>query len=225
MFWPSPSPPLDTADMTQVPPTAPPFAIPSSRRTFLAWLAAMLPATTGFRLPFASRIAALEKLNPVLLRALANAVLPSEIGAGGARSAAAGFEKWVTGYRPGAELNHGYGTDRIRTTGADPSTRWALQLRTLDLDARRAHRAGFASITAEQRRVLVRAQLAEERATTLPGDIASAGHVALALLASFYASPAATDLCYEATISRNACRPLAAVTSPPIPLRRRGEQP
>ena len=120
MFWPGPATPLDTADMTHVPPTSPSFAIRSSRRTFLAWLAAMLPATTGFRLPFASRVAALEKMDGALLFALANAVLPSEIGAAGARSAATSFEKWVAGYRPGAELNHGYGTDRIRTAGADP---------------------------------------------------------------------------------------------------------
>jgi hypothetical protein len=164
----------------------------------------------------------LEKLDAELLRALAVAVLPTEIGTEGVQRSADALQKWIAGYRAGAELNHGYGSARLRTTGADPSIRWALQLRTLDVDARRLHGAGFAALTADQRRDLVRAQLATERATNIPGDVGAASHVALALLASFYGSPEATDLCYEATIAKNACRPLAQGTQRPVPLRRNG---
>jgi hypothetical protein len=196
----------------------------SSRRTFLGWLAALVPAAGGFRLP-SPWLSGLEKLDDTLLLALSAAILPSEIGTDGARRAAESLQKWIAGYRVGAEVNHGYGSARIRTTEADPSTRWALQLRTLDMDARRAHGQGFAGLAVEQRRALVRAQLASDRATTLPGDIVGASHVALALLGSFYGSAEATDLCYEAAIGRNACRPLAQVTQRPVPLRRNGRRP
>lgn len=193
----------------------------SSRRTFLGWLAALVPAVGGFRLP-TLWLSGLEKLDDALLLALGTAILPSEIGADGARRAAESLQKWIAGYRVGAEVNHGYGTARIRTTGADPSTRWALQLRTLDIDARRAHGEGFAAASLDQRRALVRAQLATERATAIPGDTAGASHVALALLGSFYGSAEATDLCYEAAIAKNACRPLGQVTQRPVALRRNG---
>jgi hypothetical protein len=191
------------------------------RRTVLAWLAAFVPAAAGMRhaAPWLTR---LQTLDDALLLALASAILPSEFGPDGQRRIAAALQKWIAGYRVGAEMNHGYGTARIRTTGADPSTRWALQLRSLDADARRVHAAGFTAITPEQRRALVRTQLTAERATAIPGETAAASHVALALLSTFYGSPEATDLCYEAAITPNACRPLTAVTQRPVPLRRAG---
>ena len=200
----------------------PPHA--TSRRTVLAWLAATVPATTSFRhaIPWLRR---LERLDDALLLALATSILPSELGPDGARRIADALQKWIAGYRPDAELNHGYGSARIRTTGADPSTRWALQLRSLEGDARRIHSTGFTAITPDQRRALVRAQLVAERATAIPGDTASAAHVALALLGVFYGSPEATDLCYEASITPTACRPLPQVTRQPVPLRRNGGRP
>jgi len=42
--------------------------------------------------------------------------------------------------------------------------------------------------------------------------------IAVALLAHFYESPGATDLCYEAQIGRQTCRPLAAQASKPRPI-------
>jgi hypothetical protein len=167
-------------------------------------------------------LSGLEKLDDPLLLALSTAILPSEIGTDGARRAADSLQTWIAGYRVDAELNHGYGSERIRATGADPSARWALQLRTLDIDARRAHGEGFAALAPDRRRALVRAQLATERATAIPGELASAGHVALALLSSFYGSAEATDLCYDAAIGRNACRPLGQVVPRPVALRRNG---
>jgi hypothetical protein len=46
---------------------------------------------------------------------------------------------------------------------------------------------------------------------------ADAHHVALGLLAWFYASPAAEDLCYRAAIGRGSCRSLADVERAPAP--------
>jgi hypothetical protein len=42
--------------------------------------------------------------------------------------------------------------------------------------------------------------------------------VAVALVAHYYASPAATDLCYGASIGREQCRPLAHSRRQPLPL-------
>jgi hypothetical protein len=122
-------------------------------------------------------------------------------------------------YRPGAEANHGYGTARITQLPADPRPRWRAQLAALDADARRAGGQSFATLSRVERQSLVRAALADERGESLPNPLL-AGHVALALVAHFYESPGANDLCYEAEIGRQECRPLAAQRQP-VPLRRR----
>ena len=49
-------------------------------------------------------------------------------------------------------------------------------------------------------------------------SVASAPHIALGLLAHFYDSSDATDLCYRARIGRNKCRPLAQNGRKPLPL-------
>jgi hypothetical protein len=49
-------------------------------------------------------------------------------------------------------------------------------------------------------------------------SVADASHVAVALLAHFYESPAAGDLCYEARIGRQTCRPLAQQSRKPLPV-------
>jgi hypothetical protein len=210
-----------------MPDAYPPFASDATRvtrRTFLGWLAILVPVASGTTTPL-PWVVRREKLDDALLRALATAILPSELGPDGMRRAADGLQAWVAGYRAGAETNHGYGSARIGITGADPSPRWALQLRTLDVDSRRVHGAGFTALTDEQRRAIVREQLTTDRANAIPGSVAGAQHVALALLASFYASPEATDLCYEASIAPGTCRPLSRLPQQPTPIQRRRSAP
>ena len=91
---------------------------------------------------------------------------------------------------------------------------------SLDADARRHGGQSFAALAQEQRQALVRTSLAGERGEGLPSPLA-ARHVAIALLAHFYESPAATDLCYDARIGRQQCRPLAAQAQAPVSLDRR----
>jgi hypothetical protein len=182
-------------------------------------MAVLVPAVRGIRIPeFVRRRA---EIDAELTRTLASAILPSELGADGARRAADAFVAWAGGYRAGAELSHGYGSARIRTAGPDPSIRWSLQLHSLDDDARKAHGRGFAALSDDERRTIVRTQVGSERAPSL-SNVAGAQHVAVALLAHFYDSPDATDLCYEARISKTTCRPLAESSNVPVPLRRAG---
>ena len=154
------------------------------------------------------------------LVALGDAVLPEELGPRGVASAVAEFERWMAGYRPGAEANHGYGTGKIDRTPADPRPQWRSQLAALDAGARRAGGQSFATLDRERRQTLVRTALAGERSDALPNPLL-ARHIALALIAHFYDSAAATDLCYQARIGRQQCRPLAAQHEKPVELARR----
>jgi hypothetical protein len=188
-----------------------------SRRTFLSTLAASVPLTVIVRRAHA---AALEHLqgDPGTLTALAEVVLPAAaLGTKGITRAATAFRDWGAGYREGAELVHGYGTSRLRSAGPTPLTRWSKQLDDLDSAARSAHGKPFRAIGPGERTALVRAALAGQRLDRMPG-VADAGHVALALMAHFYESADAADLCYDAQIGKNQCRPLATSPRKPLPM-------
>jgi hypothetical protein len=197
------------------------------RRTFLGRLAGILGAIplVGWRLPRASAGSIslpAPQPNATTLAALGDAVLPTDLGATGMTRAVTDFQRWMDRYRPGAEANHGYGTGRIEHVAPDPRTQWTSQLAALDADARRAGGQSFAALSRERRQALVRTALTGERGESLPSPLA-AKHIALALLAHFYDSPAATDLCYDAQIGRQQCRPLAAQQKAPVALTRRGQ--
>ena len=159
--------------------------------------------------------------NDSVLAAIGDAVLPSELGAAGVTRAVADFQRWMDGYRPDAEAVHGYGTGRIDRVAPDPRATWRSQLQSLDAEARRSGGQSFAALPRDRRQALVRTALAGERGESLPSPLA-ARHVALALLAHFYDSPVAIDLCYDAQIGRQQCRPLATQVQRPTPLSRRG---
>ncbi|HEV8599175.1 MAG TPA: hypothetical protein VGQ69_07415 [Gemmatimonadales bacterium] len=188
------------------------------RRRFVLALGALLP------LPFVARRLhrlAVAELDPRLLRALGAAVLPTELGERGLERAVAGFERWLAGYREGVELVHGYGTAEIRYSGPSPALRWSTQLRELDAAAVRQRGRSFAKLELAERQALVRGTLEGQRLGAMPA-IDRAAHVSLGLLAFFYESPEATDLCYQARIGSNGCRPLADSERRPLPLADRG---
>ncbi len=192
--------------------------MPPTRRRFLLGVAALLP------LPFVARRfhrLAVQALDPELLRAMAVAILPAELGPGGIERAVAEFERWLTGYREGAEILHGYGSGEIRRTGLSPALKWSGQLAGLDSAARKTHGAPFRTRSRAERQELVRAALGGAPAGGLP-QIDRAPHIALGLLAHFYSSAAAQDLCYEARIGKGTCRPLADSPRRPLPLKRPG---
>lgn len=197
------------------------------RRTFVARLAGVMaswPVIGRARVPRAfagtpDRVA-LERPNVAVLGALGDAVLPAELGPEGIARAVSEFERWMAGYRPGAEANHGYGTGKIERLPADPRPAWRAQLDALDAEARRNGAQSFATLSRDRRQLLVRTALAVERGESFPNPLL-ARHVALALLAHFYDSAAAADLCYSAEIGRQQCRPLAAQRDQPVALGRR----
>jgi hypothetical protein len=194
-----------------------------TRRLFLKTLAPAVPAAAlpGAAWPGTGEAAAQDPLDPGLLRALAEVVLPSELGAAGVNRVVHAFRAWAAGYRPVAELAHDYGAAELRYSGPDPVPGWGAQLRALELEARQRHGRAFAELEAEARQEMVRQQLRREPVDALPPP-AEARHVAVGLLAFFYDSPEATDLCYGARIGRLGCRPLSASGARPPELARDG---
>lgn len=187
-----------------------------SRRAFLGTLAAALPLATFVR---RAHTAAVDELaaSPQTLRALGEAVLPAELGPAGTLAAVAAFQGWIAGYREGTELVHGYGTSALARSGPTPATRWASQLDALDRTARRMGSPSFAQLTRARRRAVVGTELKALKVDRMP-PVGRAPHVALALLAHWYASSDATDRCYGARIGTLSCRPLSASLRKPLPL-------
>ena len=191
------------------------------RRHFVAWLVAIaaLPksvraASQRVRMHLGGQRAIPSQ---AAIRALGAALLPNELGKARTEIASDAFWRWMSGYREGAELLHPYGSPRISYTGASPVPAWTRQMDELDRAARSEHGSGFASLSANARQALVRDALTDFKGDRLPG-IVSAPHIALGMLAHFYDSSDATDLCYRAQIGRNKCRPLAHNARRPLPI-------
>jgi len=189
-----------------------------TRRSFLAWITALLPASLLARCKGAGTA---RNAEDETLRALASTVLPlGSLGSSGTDRVAADFRRWLDGYRPGAELLHGYGTSDLSYSGPSPAARWSAQLREFESASQGSYGRAFHDLSHDQRLELVDTVLAGEELASWPSPSA-ARHVAMGLLAYFYSTPEATDLCYGAAIGRNACRPLATSAELPVPLQRR----
>ena len=147
------------------------------------------------------------------MHALAEAVLPGELGAEGRQRAVSAFQAWAYAYEPASELNHGYGSSEIRYSPADPVPGWQAQLEALDLEARARAGRGFAEMGPDGRAELLRRRLADHGGT-LP-DPLQARHVAVALMAHWSTSPQAVNLCYGRLVSPRTCRGIAETSALP----------
>jgi hypothetical protein len=187
-----------------------------TRRTFVAWVAGAIPVALVTRRADALG-AAWVASEEETMRALAEAVLPSQLGTAGAARVARYFRQWIAGYIQGAELVHGYGTSALRLTPPSPKATWAVQLEQIGARRSAGGSRPFAAMSIQERRAVVRDELKDVRLDRMPAVVA-APHVAVALLAFYYASPDAANLCYDAQIGRSMCRPLTSSTRKPLPL-------
>ena len=194
------------------------------RRTFLKQSgAALSAAAVGAGLP--SRVdgglggtdsasePTARRLDTELLRAVAEVVLPSEVGEAGRVEAVASFAAWADAYEPVAELNHGYGTSEIRYGPPDPVPAWTAQLEALELEARQRAGSSFAALDLARRRDLIASQDLDG-GSSLPSPL-RARHVAVALMAHWFASPEAVDRCYGRRIAERACRGIDSAPDEP----------
>jgi hypothetical protein len=188
------------------------------RRILLQWMGAALGA-----IPLPARLRAQAGLSPgdeARLRALAEVVLPQEIGRPQQDAVVARFLGWMRDYRAGADTDHGYGVTRLRRLAASPAAKYAAQLEALDTAAR-ARGRGFADLGPDERRAIVDAAITAAKIERLPAR-PDGGHVATDLLGFFFNSVEANDLCYQAAIGRDQCRTLAGSSDRPAPLARGG---
>lgn len=148
------------------------------------------------------------------IRAIADVVLPSEIGVDGRAEAVTGFLRWLREYRAGADMDHGYGFPRLRRTPPSPAARYSAQLDELD---RPAGAGGFASLTRDDRRASLEAAIAAAKIDRLPGR-PDGSHVATDLMSYYFNSNEAHDLAYRAAIGRDSCRALEGSENRPAPL-------
>jgi len=192
-----------------------------SRRQFIGLLSALaaLPASVRALGRRVAHVSAWQRSipSPASIRALGAAILPSEMGKARLEVASDAFWRWMNGYREGAELLHPYGSPRIGYAGLSPVPKWTTQLNALDRAARDKHAKAFAALSANERQALVRDAISDFKGERLP-NVVAAPHIALGMLAHFYGSSDATDLCYRARIGRNKCRPLAQNARKPLPL-------
>lgn len=189
------------------------------RRSVLQWTSAILGGLPGFRGRAWAQGSALGSQGEATLRALTDVVLPASLGPGRRAEVLDGFRRWLRGYLEGAELDHGYGHPQLRSTGASPAKDYARQLEGLESAARGEGQA-FADLPRARQQALVESALAEAKLDDLP-ERPDGRHVAADLLAFFFRSAEATDLCYGAAIGRDECRGLPGSEEKPLPLRER----
>ena len=150
------------------------------------------------------------------LRAVGEAVLPDELGDDGRERAVRAFERWSEALEPVAELSHPYLVPEILYAGPDPRPGWAAQLEGLEKECRSRHGVSLADLDVAGRRELLARPLGE--AGPGLGAPQSADHITLALMAHFFGSAIATDLCYGRAIRRELCRSIEGAEDEPAPL-------
>jgi hypothetical protein len=182
------------------------------RRTVFGWAASLGGALHLSRVRAWAQAASFPADRETALRALAVVVLPAELGVAEIQRTCDAFAKWVRGYRAGAEMDHGYGATRLRVKGANPAPAYLRHLEALGPQLK----AG----DADSRRDAVTAALEQARITDLPRT-PDGRHVAADLMAFYFRSSDANDLCYRAAIGRDLCRGLDGSEAAPPPLKGR----
>jgi hypothetical protein len=187
-----------------------------NRRALLRWMASM-PALLP--LHHVQLFGQTRELTPdaiAVLHEIAPTVLPAAIGAARIRETTEKFVAWTRGYREGVALAHGYGHPRLQKSGPSPVPRYVSQLATLEAEAR-ASGGRWSTLDLESRRALLDAAFVAAGIRTLP-QRPMGQHVVADLMAFYFRSTEANDLCYSAMINREVCRPIAITTRKPAPL-------
>jgi hypothetical protein len=164
-------------------------------------------------------LATAQELQPdqiFVLKDVAPTVLPSAIGAKGHDEAVANFLRWIREYKEGVALSHGYGEPRLVKSGPSPRPAYVDQLAALQ-QAARARGGRFGALPLDIRRELLDAAFTAAAVRNLPGR-PDGKHVVADLMAHYFRSSAANDLCYNARIGRNAYRAIRVTTVRPAPL-------
>jgi hypothetical protein len=153
-----------------------------------------------------------------LLRDVAATVLPSAIGRKGQDEAVDNFLRWIRDYKEGVPLAHGYGEPRLVKSGPSPAAGYRQQVDALQAAAK-ARGGRFGALSLDARRALLDDAFTAAEVRNLPGR-PDGKHVVADLMAHYFRSSAANDLCYNARIGRQTYRAIRVTTVRPQPLGR-----
>ena len=151
-----------------------------------------------------------------VLRDVAATVLPSAIGSTGQNEAVDNFLRWMRDYKEGVALSHGYGEPRLVKSGPSPVPGYSRQIIALQ-QAAQSRGGRFGALPIAARRELIEAAFTAADVRNLPGR-PDGKHVIADLMAHYFRSSAANDLCYNARIGRNTYRAIRVTTVRPQPL-------
>jgi hypothetical protein len=188
------------------------------RRTLLQSLGAVAAALPLLRVSLDAQELPAEHV--FLLRDVAGTVLPSAIGRQGQDEAVDNFLRWVREYREGVPLSHGYGIPRLVKTGPSPATGYAAQLAALQAAAK-ARGGRFGALPITDRRALLDEAFKTADVRNMPAR-PDGKHVVADLMAHYFRSSAANDLCYNARIGRHTYRAIRVTIVRPQSLKAGG---
>lgn len=184
-----------------------------TRRELIRWMLSVTAVLPVGRLALRAQSTAFGPSDLTTLEALADTVLPGELGRAGSKAITQTFIKWLAEYRSGADMGHGYGVLRARVTPTISLETYRTQLGALDQRARR-NGGSFDSLPVPARKALVQQVLDEASVRDLP-QIPDGKHLVSDLMAFYFRSTQANDLCYRASIGREVCRSLAGSSRKP----------
>jgi hypothetical protein len=162
-------------------------------KTILGWLSVARIRLLAQPTPFPGK-------QEVALHELAAVVLPESLGRTETDRIARDFIRWVRDYRPGAEMQTGYGFTRVRYKPASPEPRYLEQLDQLASGA-----LAQASLTAKREKLAEALEAAKVRDVGMTPD---GTHVASDLMIFYFNSSEANDRAYDANVGRDKCRGL-----------------
>jgi len=162
-------------------------------RTVIGWISLIRPRLQAQPAVFPGK-------HEAALRELAATLLPESLGRARTDAVAQEFIRWVREYRPGAEMQTGYGTTRVRYKGASPAPRYMEQLDGL------AASPLVSNDLADRRRAIAQI-LQSAKINDLP-FAPDGNHIAPDLMTFYFQSTEANDLAYEAKIGKDLCRAL-----------------
>ena len=184
------------------------------RRRAIQTLATAAAALPLLRVPLEAQ--QLSSDHVFVLRDVAATVLPSAIGRKGQDEAVDDFLRWIRDYKQGVPLSHGYGEPRLVKTGPSPAPGYSSQIASLQAAAK-ARGGRFGALPLADRRALLDEAFKAADVRALPGR-PDGKHVVADLMAHYFRSSAANDLCYNARIGRNTYRAIRVTTVRPQPL-------
>ncbi len=157
-------------------------------------------------------------LDRAVLEALARIVLPkTALGDSGLLRVTGDFLDWLQAFEPVTERDHPYYSAEIDYGPPDPAPLWGAQLDALNIEAQKRFDSGFPQLSEDRQTSILERQLPKN----IPQDLPFAGnapHVAIGLIAWFYATAEANDLALRAKIGRQSCRGLETGANKPAPL-------